>query len=107
MQNIPRDGVKESFSSRVKEGFSSRFGADGYIVEVDYSALEVVALAAISGDMNLMQQLLDGTDMHCYRLAGSLNEPYDEVYEKCHNEAHPEHKKYKQLRTDTKPRAFA
>ena len=99
---LPRDGT-----SRVKESFSSRFGADGRIVEVDYSALEVVALAAISGDMNLMQQLLDGTDMHCYRLAGSLNEPYDEVYEKCHNEAHPEHKKYKQLRTDTKPRAFA
>ena len=101
-QNIPRDGT-----SRVKEMFSSRFGADGCIVEVDYSALEVVAMAAISGDMNLMQQLLDGTDMHCYRLAGSLNEPYDEVYEKCHNEAHPEHKQYKQLRTDTKPRAFA
>ena len=100
--NIPRDGT-----SRVKEMFSSRFGADGRIVEVDYSALEVVALAAISGDQNLMAQLIAGTDMHCYRLAGSLNESYEEVFEKCHNKDHPDHKLYKQLRTDTKPRAFA
>lgn len=102
MQNVPRDGT-----SKVKEMFVSRFGSEGRIVEVDYSALEVVALAAISGDMNLMQQLIDGTDMHCYRLAGMLNEPYEDVYEKCHNKDHPEHKRYKQLRTDIKPRAFA
>lgn len=102
LQNIPRDGT-----SRVKEMFTSRFGANGRIVEVDYSALEVVALAAISGDMNLMQALLDGIDMHCYRLAGALGEDYDDVYEKCHNQDHPEHKRYKQMRIDIKPRAFA
>ncbi len=102
MQNIPRDGT-----SKVKEMFTSRFGSDGRIVEVDYSALEVVVLAAISGDSNLMQQLIDGTDMHCYRLAGMLGEPYDEVFTKCHDKSHPDHKRYKQLRTDVKPRAFA
>lgn len=102
MQNIPRDGT-----SKVKEMFTSRFGSDGRIVEVDYSALEVVVLAAISGDNNLMQQLIDGTDMHCYRLAGMLGEPYDEVFTKCHDKSHPDHKRYKQLRTDVKPRAFA
>lgn len=87
--------------------FTSRFGKDGRIVEVDYSALEVVALASISGDKNLLSQLLAGTDMHCYRLAGGLNEPYEDVYEKCHNKDHPEHKVYKQLRTDVKPKAFS
>lgn len=102
LQQIPRDGT-----SKVKEMFVSRFGYDGRIVEVDYSALEVVALAAISGDSNLMQQLIDGTDMHCYRLAGMLGEPYDEVFKKCHDKSHPDHKRYKQLRTDVKPRAFA
>lgn len=109
-QNLPRgdgDESKGDYVSKVKEMFVSRFGSEGRIVEVDYSALEVVALAAISGDMNLMQQLIDGTDMHCYRLAGMLNEPYEDVYEKCHNKDHPEHKRYKQLRTDIKPRAFA
>ena len=102
LQNLPRDGT-----SKVKEMFASRFGSTGRIVEVDYTALEVVALAAISHDDNLMRNLLDGTDMHCYRLAGVLGEPYESVYEKCHNKDHPEHKKYKQMRTDIKPRAFA
>ena len=102
MQNIPRDGT-----SKVKEMFSSRFGKEGRIVEVDYSALEVVALATISGDTNLMRMLIDGIDMHCYRLAAKLGEDYDSVYEKCHNKDHPDHKQYKQWRTDIKPRAFA
>lgn len=102
MQNIPRDGT-----SKVKEMFSSRFGESGRIVEVDYSALEVVALASISGDKNLLENLLAGTDMHCYRLAGALGEPYESVVEKCNNQSHPEHKRYKQLRTDIKPKAFA
>ena len=101
LQNVPRDGT-----SRVKEMFTSRF-PEGRIVEVDYSALEVVAMAAISGDKNLLKQLQEGTDMHCYRLAGALGEDYESVYEKCHNQVHPEHKKYKQMRTDIKPRAFA
>lgn len=102
MQNIPRDGT-----SRVKEMFSSRFGAEGRVVEVDYSALEVVALASISGDSNLMRMLVEGIDMHCYRLAAKLKEDYDSVFEKCHNKEHPDHKAYKQMRTDIKPRAFA
>lgn len=102
MQNIPRDGT-----SKVKEMFSSRFGEAGRIVEVDYSALEVVTLASISGDKNLMRMLVEGIDMHCYRLAAKLGEDYESVYEKCHNKDHPQHKQYKQWRTDIKPRAFA
>ncbi|QNO11440.1 putative DNA polymerase [Acinetobacter phage Aristophanes] len=102
MQNIPRDGT-----SKVKEMFSSRFGELGRVVEVDYSALEVVALASISGDKNLLENLLAGTDMHCYRLAGALGESYESVVEKCNNQSHPEYKKYKQLRTGIKPKAFA
>lgn len=102
MQNLPRDGT-----SKVKEMFSSRFGENGCIVEVDYSALEVVALASISGDKNLLDNLLAGTDMHCYRLAGALGEDYESVVAKCNDKSHPEHKRYKQLRTDIKPKAFA
>ena len=102
LQNLPRDGT-----SKVKEMFSSRFGRKGRVVEIDYSALEVVTLAAASNDHNLIKQLVEGTDMHCYRLAGALGEPYEEVYEKCHNEDHPDHKRYKEMRTAIKPRAFA
>lgn len=108
-QNITRaeqlaDG---SWTSEVKSIFTSRFGADGYIIEADYSALEVVTLAALSKDPALMQALLDGTDMHCMRLAKMLGETYEEVLFKCKNDSHPDHAKYKALRTAVKPRAFA
>ena len=103
LQNLPRDGT-----SKVKQMFTSRFGEKGRIIEVDYSALEVVMLAALSGDKNLLQKLLDGTDMHCYRLAAKLGEPYEEVLHKAvENQEHPEHKRYKQMRTDIKPPSFA
>ena len=102
LQNVPRDGT-----SKVKEMFCSRFGKEGRLTENDYGALEVVALASISGDKNLLDNLLAGTDMHCYRLAGALGEPYEEVFKKCHDKSHPDHKRYKQLRTDIKPRAFS
>ena len=102
LQNLPRDGT-----SRVKAMFTSRFGEDGRIVEVDYSALEVVMLCAMTGDTDLLALLQAGTDMHCYRLAFRLGEPYEDVMLKCHDETHPQHKEYKQMRTDIKPLSFA
>lgn len=102
MQNLPRDGT-----SNVKEMFTSRFGEQGRIVEVDYSALEVVMLCAMTKDADLLSLLQNGTDMHCYRLAFSLGEPYEDVLKKCKDEAHPEHTKYSRMRTDIKPLSFA
>lgn len=87
--------------------FVSRFGEDGVIIEADYSALEVVTLAAFSKDKNLVKALLEGIDMHCMRLAQQLGEPYEEVLKKCKDDTHPDHKKYKTLRTNIKPKAFA
>ena len=98
---MPREGT-----STVKQMFSSRFGADGRIVEVDYSALEVVHLAAASGDENLLSQLNAGTDMHCYRLAGTLKEDYATVLDKATNRANPSYAEYHELRTGIKPKAF-
>lgn len=102
LQNLPRDGT-----SKVKEMFTSRWGADGRIIEVDYSALEVVMLCAMTGDTDLLALLQAGTDMHCYRLAFKLGEPYEDVLEKCKNEDHPDHRQYHQMRTDIKPLSFA
>lgn len=102
MQNIPRGDTSD-----VKRIFTSRFGADGYIIEADYSALEVVALAAFSKDTALVKALMDGTDMHCMRLSQQLNEPYEDVLKKCKDESHPDHKAYKTMRTHIKPKAFA
>lgn len=102
LQNLPRDGT-----SKVKEMFTSRWGAEGRIVEVDYSALEVVMLCAMTGDTDLLALLQAGVDMHCYRLAYKLGEPYEDVLLKCKDENHPDHRAYHQMRTDIKPLSFA
>lgn len=102
LQNLPRDGT-----SNVKEMFTSRFGEQGRIVEVDYSALEVVMLCAMTKDMDLLKLLQADTDMHCYRLAYRLGEPYEEVKRICDDEDDPRHKEYKAMRTDIKPLSFA
>lgn len=109
MHNLPRgdkddDGVA---SSKVKDMFTSRFGEDGRIIEVDYTALEVVMLAALSGDEALLKNLLAGTDMHCLRLAAKLKRPYEEILGIVKDKKHPEHNSIKQQRTDIKPPSFA
>ena len=80
---------------------------NGKVIEADYSALEVVCLAAFSKDKNLTRALLDNIDMHCMRLSQQLKEPYEDVLRKCKDESHPDHKAYKTMRTDIKPKAFA
>jgi len=80
---------------------------NGNVIEADYSALEVVCLAAFSKDKNLTRALLDNIDMHCMRLSQQLGEPYEDVLRKCKDESHPDHKAYKTMRTDIKPKAFA
>lgn len=132
MQNVPRgdtSDVKKMFTSRFDDpdwlNWAVAWGVIpkdvydecmalinageevGAIIEADYSALEVVTLAAFSKDKNLIKALLEGIDMHCMRLAQQLGEPYEEVLEKCKNEEHPDHKKYKTMRTNIKPKAFA
>lgn len=132
MQNIPQgktSDVKKMFTSRydselwlawalgkglitpdfwdeclrnIKAGISN-----GFIVEADYSALEVVTLAAFSQDTNLMKALLDGIDMHCMRLSAKLGRPYEEILAINKDQNHPEHASISGQRTDIKPRAFA
>lgn len=102
LQNIPQGGTSD-----VKKMFTSRFGAKGFILEADYSALEVVTLAAFSKDEALTKALMSGIDMHCMRLSAQLGEPYDEVKVKCKDENHPDYARYSQMRTDIKPKAFS
>jgi DNA polymerase I-like protein with 3'-5' exonuclease and polymerase domains len=108
-QQMPRADEDDSgqAKSKVKEMFVSRFGKDGCILSSDYAALEVVMLAAMSNDTALLTHMQSGTDMHCLRLSGVLQEPYEEVLKKCKDRSHPEHARYAVMRTDIKPRAFA
>lgn len=58
LQNVPREGT-----SPIKKVFTSRF-KHGLIVEADYSQLEVIALAILSGDTQLKLDIHNGIDMH-------------------------------------------
>ena len=102
LQNLPRDGT-----SRVKQMFTSRFGEQGRITEVDYSALEVVMSCVHTGDLKLLELLQKDTDMHCYRLAFKEGKGYEEMYSLCHDTSGPDYKYWKQQRTDIKPPSFA
>lgn len=104
LQNLPRDGT-----SRVKQMFTSRFGENGRITEVDYSALEVVMSCVHTGDLKLLSLLQNGTDMHCYRLAFQEGMEYSEVYHLCHSDDVPfeQHKLWEDMRTAIKGPSFA
>jgi DNA polymerase I len=61
--------------SNIKQAFISRF-AGGYLLEADFGQLEVYALAYLSQDKQLMQDLTDGLDLHCVNAAALVNQPY-------------------------------
>jgi DNA polymerase I-like protein with 3'-5' exonuclease and polymerase domains len=50
--------------SDIKKCYVSRFGSDGYLVELDFQQLEMVALAQLSGDEQLIADIEGGVDIH-------------------------------------------
>jgi len=109
LQNISRADYSEALGrekSLVKRMFISRFMDEGCMMEIDYSQLEVIVQGVLSGDKQLCQDIRDGVDFHCKRLAFKLKEDYEEVYEKCHDSGHTEHRKYKVMRTAIKQFTF-
>ena len=56
LQNISNNPIKQIFTSR--------YGADGLIVEVDFNQLEVVALAHVTKDKQLIEDISSGVDIH-------------------------------------------
>lgn len=51
-------------SGSIKKCFISRWKYDGWIVEADYSQLEVIWAALLSNDPMMKQDILDGIDSH-------------------------------------------
>jgi DNA polymerase-1 len=64
--------------SDIKSCFVSRF-PDGVILEADFSQLEVVGLALLSGDQALIDDILAGRDMHRYFAARLFNKEEEDV----------------------------
>lgn len=103
LQNIPR-GDK----SNVKKIFTSRYGEDGFMLEADYSQLEVVVQGVLSRDKQLCEDLRNKIDFHCKRVAIQPDNKitYDEVKAIIDDEDHPDHKFWKVKRTGAKNFSF-
>lgn len=92
--------------STIKKCFTSRFGNDGVIVECDYGQIEVVVLAYLTQDPQMIQDIFDGVDFHCKRLSFKLKEDYDEVVKKCKDETNDYYKEYSKKRKHIKVFSF-
>lgn len=101
MQNLPRKDKSE-----VKKMFVSRYGADGIMLEVDYSQLEVVVQGVLSGDVNLCRDLNNKIDFHCKRVSKKFGITYEEAVARCKDENHPEYEYWKKQRTLCKNFSF-
>jgi DNA polymerase-1 len=62
----------------IKECFTSRFKG-GVIVEMDYSQLEVIGAAEVTGDPNMAEDILRGIDSHSQSASWLSKHSYDEV----------------------------
>eukprot|EP01062_Namystynia_karyoxenos_P048218 TRINITY_DN3662_c6_g1_i1.p1 TRINITY_DN3662_c6_g1~~TRINITY_DN3662_c6_g1_i1.p1 ORF type:complete len:907 (+),score=310.80 TRINITY_DN3662_c6_g1_i1:100-2820(+) len=88
MQNVPREGTHSAYP--VKKSMRSRFGEQGLVIEADYGQLEVVVLALLSQDRNLITALDAGYDLHCRRLMLKEGVDYETVVQLCKVDKNPE-----------------
>ncbi len=59
LQNIP---VRNDAGRRIRSAFTAPEGK--VLISADYSQIELVVLAHLSGDKNMSQSFIDGTDVH-------------------------------------------
>lgn len=67
--------------ANIKECFVSRWGDQGRIVEIDFSQLEVIGAASISGDPMMKKDILDGIDSHSQSASWLNPHTYEEILE--------------------------
>jgi len=96
LQNIPKGN-----KSDVKTIFVSRFGADGKIIQSDFSSLEVYVQAVLTGCKQLIADLKSGLDLHVVRLAAKEHMEYDEVYALCKGDKYDKEWDYKRTKAKT------
>lgn len=67
----------------VRHLYTSRYGEEGMIVEFDFSQIEVVIQAYLSGCIKMLNDIVNGMDFHCMRLAYAVDKSYEEVVRLC------------------------
>lgn len=76
------------------------------MMEVDYSQLEVIGQALLSGDKNMCEDVRNKVDFHCKRVAYKYKISYEEALAWCKDEKHPDYKEGKKVRTKIKEFSF-
>ena len=66
---------------QIKDCFTSRYGDNGVIVEIDYSQLEVIGAAIVSGDPMMAEDILNGIDSHSQSASWLNPYTYKEIKE--------------------------
>lgn len=99
-QNLPRPGEGKS---KIKSVMISRYGADGIIIQSDFSSLEIYIQAILTGDRNLIDDLKKKIDMHCKRVAATYGISYEEAFDLCKIQEVPE---WDERRTKAKEFSF-
>lgn len=93
LQNVPSVG-----KSALKKCFVATKDNQVCVV-VDYSQVEMVCLGLFFKDIQLIKDIREGMDFHCFFLAAMKNEDYDSVVNKIYVEKDEE---YIEARKDTK-----
>ncbi len=70
LQQLPRD---------LKSCIGFEDSSNSWLVDADYSALELYCLASYVGDETMYKMLKDGVDLHKYSASQIYNKPMDEV----------------------------
>ena len=97
--------LQNAAHNEIRECFTSRF-AEGNLMEVDLSQIEIVVQAVLTGDTQLIQDILDGIDFHSKRAAKANNEDYDFVLSKVKAEDAEWTKKRKKAKIFSFQRAY-
>lgn len=59
-----KPNIQNIKNGALKAAFVSRYGDEGRLIEIDFSQLEIIALAVLSNDTQLLQDIMDGVDIH-------------------------------------------
>jgi len=68
--------------SKVPEHFVSRY-EEGKLIAADYAQVELVVQAVLSKDPQYIEDVLNGVDFHCKRLALKEGQDYEQVVRSC------------------------
>lgn len=67
------------FHYEIKSLFTSRFGDDGVIMQIDYSQLELRILGVVTGEPKLIELYKNGADLHKEVASTAFGVPIEEV----------------------------